>query len=220
MTELVRTILIVDDEPQDRKLLEALLKPEGYSTTMASTGEAALTAVHRQVPDLILLDVMMPGMDGYQVARALKGHPATSNIPIIMVTAQTDRSALFQGLDAGAEEFLTKPVNRAELWLRVRNLLRLKELRDLLDTQNEYLEREVAARTASLQRFRTAMDATGDAIFLVDGATSEFVEVNATASRMFGYSRQEFLGLGNISLGATTQIELERLRDAIVGGPI
>jgi diguanylate cyclase (GGDEF)-like protein/PAS domain S-box-containing protein len=220
MTERVSTILIVDDESQNRNLLEALLKPEGYATATAGTGEEALTAVHRHPPDLILLDVVMPGMDGYQVARALKGHPATSNIPIIMVTAQTDRSALFEGLDAGAEEFLTKPVNRAELWLRVRNLLRLKELRDLLDAQNEHLERVVLARTASLQRFRTAMDATGDAIFLVDNATLEFVEVNATASSMFGYTRQEFLGLGNISLGATTQIELERLRDAIVAGPI
>ena len=220
MTERVSTILIVDDEPQNRKLLEALLKPEGYATATAGTGEEALTAVHRHPPDLVLLDVMMPGMDGYQVARALKGHATTSNIPIIMVTAQTDRSALFQGLDAGAEEFLTKPVNRAELWLRVRNLLRLKELRDLLDSQNEHLEREVQARTASLQRFRTAMDAAGDAIFLVDNTTLEFVDVNATASNMFGYTRQEFLGLGSISLGATTQIELERLRDAIIAGPI
>jgi diguanylate cyclase (GGDEF)-like protein/PAS domain S-box-containing protein len=150
----------------------------------------------------------------------LKAEPATSSIPIIMVTAQTDRSALYQGLDAGAEEFLTKPVHRAELWLRVRNLLRLKELRDLLDVQNDHLEREVQARTASLQRFRTAMDATGDAIFLVDSSSLTFVEVNLTASRMFGYTREEFLGLGSVSLNAATQIELERLRDAIVGGPL
>jgi diguanylate cyclase (GGDEF)-like protein/PAS domain S-box-containing protein len=220
MAESGLTILIVDDEPQNRKLLEALLQPEGYATRTAGTGEEALAAVTQAPPDLILLDVMMPGMDGYQVAKTLKGDPLTSNIPIIMVTAQTDRSALLDGLDAGAEEFLTKPVNRAELWLRVRNLLRLKELRDLVDHQNEVLEKTVLARTAKLQRFRTAMDATGDSIFLVDIPTSKFIEVNATATRMFGYSRQEFLGLGTLVLEATTQIELERLRDAIVGGPV
>jgi diguanylate cyclase (GGDEF)-like protein/PAS domain S-box-containing protein len=220
MTDSVHTILIVDDDLQNRKLLEALLEPEGYVTTTARSGEEALAAVQHEPPDLILLDVMMPGMDGYEVAKILKGQPATSSIPIIMVTARTDRSALYQGLDAGAEEFLTMPVHRAELWLRVRNLLRLKELRDLLDTQNDHLEREVQARTATLQRFRTAMDATGDSIFLVDSSTLQFVEVNATASRMFGYTRQEFLGLGTIALSAATQIELERLRDSIVGGPI
>jgi len=213
-------ILIVDDELQNCRLLEALLHPEGYTTRTATTGKEALASVAREAPDLILLDVMMPGTDGYQVAKMLKGNPSTSNIPIIMVTAQTDRTALLDGLDAGAEEFLTKPVNRAELWLRVRNLLRLKELRDLVNHQNQFLEQQVLARTAKLQRFRTAMDATGDAIFLVDIATNQFMEVNATASRMFGYSRQEFLGLGNVTLDATTQIELERLRDAIVGGPV
>jgi diguanylate cyclase (GGDEF)-like protein/PAS domain S-box-containing protein len=214
-----RTILIVDDEVHNRKLLEALLRPEGYVTVTAGSGSEALTAVALHQPDLILLDLMMPGMDGYEVTRALKGDSSTSNIPIIMVTAQTDRTTLLDALDAGVEEFLTKPVNRAELWLRVRNLLRLKDLRDLLDGQNASLECEVLARTAELQRFRTAMDETGDAIFLVAGDGQRFIEVNTTATRMFGYSRQEFLGLGLAPLPATTQIELERLRDAIVGGP-
>ena len=221
MTEpRARTILIVDDEAQNRKLLEALLHPEGYLTITANSGDEALTAVRAHQPDLILLDLMMPGMDGHQVTKILKSDAGTSSIPIIMVTAQTDRSALLDALEAGVEEFLTKPVNRAELWLRVRNLLRLKEMRDLLDGQNASLERVVSARTAELQRFRTAMDETGDAIFLVDGEGRHFTEVNATATRMFGYSRQEFLGLGTISMAATTQIELERLRDAIVGGPV
>jgi diguanylate cyclase (GGDEF)-like protein/PAS domain S-box-containing protein len=215
----VRSILIVDDEPQNRKLLEALLRPEGYSTRTAASGEDALAAVREHAPDLVLLDVMMPGMDGHEVARRLKAVDATSNIPIIMVTAQTAHGALLDGLAAGAEEFLTKPVNRSELWLRVRNLLRLKELRDLVEHHNEILEQEVRARTATLQRFRTAMDATGDAILLIDNHTMQFIEVNATASRMFGYSRQEFLGLGVVALEATTQIALERLRSAIVAGP-
>jgi diguanylate cyclase (GGDEF)-like protein/PAS domain S-box-containing protein len=218
VSALGHTILIVDDEPQNRKLLETLLRPEGYVTLTANNGEDALALVRLHLPDLILLDVMMPGMDGYEVAKALKTDLTTLHIPIIMVTAQTDPGALLDGLNAGAEEFLTKPVNRAELWLRVRNLLRLKELRDLVEHQNRFLEEEVLARTVKLQRFRTAMDATGDGIFLVDGVTNAFVEVNATASKMLGYSRHEFLGLGSVPLEATTQIELERLRDAILGG--
>jgi DNA-binding response OmpR family regulator len=102
----------------------ALLRPAGYLTQSAASGEAAIASIAVQAPDLILPDVMMPGMDGFAVARLLKSKPATSHIPIIMVTALADRSARLAGLKAGVEEFLTKPVDRAELWLRVRNLLR------------------------------------------------------------------------------------------------
>jgi diguanylate cyclase (GGDEF)-like protein/PAS domain S-box-containing protein len=219
MSDSPPLILIVDDDVQNRKLLRAMLKPEGYATVSAGSGQKALEVVKQRAPDLILLDVLMPDKNGYEVARTLKDDANTSSIPIIMVTVDTDQRAMMDGLKAGAEEFLTKPINRPELWLRVRNLLRLKEMRDLLNAQNERLEREVEARTAKLQRFRKAMDATGDAIVLVDKATERFVEVNATASKMFGYSREEFLGLGTESQEATTQIELERLRDAILGGP-
>jgi signal transduction histidine kinase len=132
------TILIVDDEIQNRKLLEALLRAEGYLTTSVASGEAALVSIAQSAPDLILLDIMMPGMDGYEMARILKANPDTANIPIIMVTAQIDRSARLAGLNAGVEDFLTKPVDRAELWLRVRNLLRLKEA--LQQSKNSLLQ--------------------------------------------------------------------------------
>jgi diguanylate cyclase (GGDEF)-like protein len=150
MTGSQATVLIVDDEPQNRKLLVALLGPEGYLTTTAANGDEALVCVAERPPDLILLDVMMPGMDGYQVAALLKADPVTSAIPIIMVSAHGDRDARLRGLEAGAEDFLTKPVDRAELWLRVRNLLRLKELTDALHTQSSELEAQVQARTADL----------------------------------------------------------------------
>ncbi len=125
MTVQLATILIVDDELQNRKLLEALLRPEGYLTQSAANGEEALALIAERAPDLILLDVMMPGMDGFEVATRLKANPATASIPIIMVSAQDGRGARMIGLNSGAEEYLTKPVDRAELWLRVRNLLRL-----------------------------------------------------------------------------------------------
>jgi CheY-like chemotaxis protein len=187
------TILIVDDEPHNRKLLQALLHPEGYLTESAASGEQALAMAAAHPPDLILLDIMMPGMDGHTVARHLKALPATRNVPIIMVTAHIDRDARLKALDAGAEEFLSKPVDRAELWLRVRNLLRLKAFNDHLVNYSAILEQEVAARTVDLQRFRIAMDATADGIILISRASMRIFEANATASTMLGYSHELLL---------------------------
>ena len=122
---LLPRILIVDDERRNRDLIEVMLSAEGYNLLTASSGEEAIDTVASERPDLVLLDVMMPGMDGYQVAMRLKGHAETAHIPIIMLSALDDRNSRMHGLSAGAEDFLTKPVNRTELCLRVRNLLRL-----------------------------------------------------------------------------------------------
>ena len=149
-------ILIVDDEHGNRKLLEVLLRSEGYSTLDATNGEEALVAIAQCPPDLILLDVLMPGKDGYQVARELKASQATASIPIIMLSAQNDQAARLAGLQAGAEEFLTKPVHRTELSLRVRNMLRLKALSDFFQSNSSTLEHQVRERTAEVQRLGTA----------------------------------------------------------------
>ncbi|MET3134512.1 diguanylate cyclase (GGDEF)-like protein/PAS domain S-box-containing protein [Oxalobacteraceae bacterium GrIS 1.11] len=212
------TILIVDDEGCNRRLLEALLAPEGYLTQTAANGAEALELIARHPPDLILLDIMMPGMDGHALARRLKAQPETMRIPIIMVTAQKERAARLAGLESGAEEFLSKPVDRAELWLRVRNLLRLKEYSNFQREHEAILERQVRERTAELQRFRTAMDATADAIMLVERSSMLFVEVNATACNMLGYTRQELFALSPAQLGAGTLADLTTLYDAIIAG--
>jgi len=212
------TILIVDDESLNRRLLQALLEPEGYVTRTAASGKEALAAIADDPPDLILLDVMMPGLNGRQVASAVKADPATRTIPIIMVTAQTDREARLAALDAGAEDFLSKPVDRAELWLRVRNLLRLKRLSDLLEKHQVALEAEAQARTADLQRFNAAMDATDDSIVLVNRTTMRFVAVNATASKMLGYSREELFELGPMDLVSASRDQLEALYDTVIAG--
>ncbi len=212
------TILIVDDRPVNRRLLEALLEPEGYRTRTASDGPEALVLLASEPIDLVLLDVDMPGMDGYAVARAIKAEASTRNIPIIMVTVMTDSAARLNGLDAGAEDFLTKPVNRVELWLRVRNLLRLKASFDLLRHHTEDLAREVQVRRDDLARFRTAMDATADAIFLVDRETMHFVEVNETACMLLGYSREEFFERGPVDLGVGTAQAVERIFDEVIAG--
>jgi CheY-like chemotaxis protein len=119
-------ILIVDDESKNRQLLEVMLQPEGYVVWSASSGAEALSLVARESPDLVVLDVMMPGMDGYQVTAKIKADLATRHIPVILLTALDDRNSRTHGLRAGAEDFLTKPVNRAELCERVRRALRLE----------------------------------------------------------------------------------------------
>jgi signal transduction histidine kinase len=157
MTNPTATILIVDDEILNRKLFETLLRHKGYQTLCAADGEQALAAIARSMPDLILLDVMMPGMNGYQVATLLKADRATAGIPIIMMTAQIDRSIRLAGLNAGVEDFLTKPIDQAELWLRVRNLLRLKEaLQQSKDSLYQLLAHQ--EKTKEDERKRIARD--------------------------------------------------------------
>ena len=120
-------ILIVDDQRDNRDMLEAMLQQEGYRTTQASGGMEAMDLIAIEAPQLILLDVSMPDMDGYAVASLLKADPKTAGIPIIMVTAHTGRGARVVGLHTGVEDYLTKPVDAPELLLKVRNLLRLRQ---------------------------------------------------------------------------------------------
>ncbi|MEX5614380.1 response regulator, partial [Pseudomonas syringae] len=171
MTQSAATILIIDDDVHVRDLLEVLLQNQGYRTLTAESGELALAMIKRQAPDLILLDIMMPGMDGYEVASQLKAEKGTANIPIIMLSALDDQSSRLSGLEAGAEEYLNKPVDSAELWLRVRNLLRLKAFGDYLKSHSLILEDQLQQRTIDLERFRTVMDASEDAIFLINRNT-------------------------------------------------
>ena len=116
-------VLIVDDERQNRQLLEIMLEPEGFVVFTATGGVEALALVAREPPDVILLDVMMPGMDGYQVAAALKGAAATRNIPVVLLTGLDDHQARTLGRDAGADDFLSRPLDRAELCARLRKLV-------------------------------------------------------------------------------------------------
>jgi signal transduction histidine kinase/DNA-binding response OmpR family regulator len=155
-------VLIVDDERHNRELLEVMLKPEGFLLLSAASGEEALALIARQPPDLVLLDVMMPGMDGYQVAGKIKSEPATNSIPVIMLTALDDRNARMLGLSAGAEDFLTKPIERAELSVRVRNLLRIKAYGDKLRGTLEALESvnaELDRRTKEIASAQSMADA-------------------------------------------------------------
>ena len=141
-----QTILIVDDTPQNLTILGELLQPH-YRVRAANSGERALRAASLQPrPDLILLDVMMPEMDGYAVMQHLHGDAATSNIPVIFVTAMHDAESEEHGLELGAVDYITKPINPAIVLARVRTHLELKHARDRLAVENEWLESEVARR--------------------------------------------------------------------------
>ncbi len=125
-------ILVVDDVLPNVKLLEAKLSREYYDVLTAMNGPDALEIVEREVPDIILLDVMMPGMDGFEVCEQIKANPNLMHIPVVMVTALSDTSDRVRGLEAGADDFLTKPVNDIALFARVRSLIRLKMMMDEL----------------------------------------------------------------------------------------
>jgi diguanylate cyclase len=117
-------LLIVDDERDNRELLNVILNWEGFVVLSAGSGQEALATVARQLPHLILLDVMMPDVDGYKVAVTIKSDPATKDIPIILVTAMTDENSRRLGKECGAEDFVAKPVDRDQLVMRIKKLLR------------------------------------------------------------------------------------------------
>jgi putative two-component system response regulator len=144
-------LLVVDDEARNIQLLETILQAEGYATIAAGGGLRALELATQELPDLILVDAMMPDVDGFETVARLKANPATRPVPVIMVTALDDRGSKLRALEAGAEEFLSKPLDIADVTVRVRNLLRLKEHSDLLRNHGEILEQQVRERTAQLE---------------------------------------------------------------------
>ena len=133
-------ILIADDNHQNCELLDAYLADEGYQIEMAYDGQQTLDAVARSQPDLILLDIMMPKVSGYEVCQRLKGNSETRKIPVIMVTALAEMGDIEKAVNAGADDFLTKPVNKLELTTRVRFALRYRHVSNERDRLLQYIE--------------------------------------------------------------------------------
>jgi DNA-binding response OmpR family regulator len=159
-------VLIADDNEANRDILARRLDAHGYDLLMAADGEEALSCAREKLPDLILLDIMMPKMDGLEVCRHLKGDKSLPFIPIILVTARADTKDIVAGLDIGADEYLTKPVDQSALVARVRSILRIKELHDTVNDQlkrlasqadqlaqwNRTLEQRVAEQLGEIER--------------------------------------------------------------------
>jgi len=152
-------VLVVDDTPHNVKLLADLLAIRGYAVATATNGEEALASVAAGVPDLVLLDIMMPGLSGYDVCRRLRADAATALLPVVLVTSLDAQQERIKGIEAGADDFLGKPINQPELFARVRSLLRIKALQDEVSEQaaalrewNAKLEERVDAQVAEIGR--------------------------------------------------------------------
>jgi adenylate cyclase len=151
-------VLVVDDQAPNVRLLEAILTPRGYDVLTASSGEQALELIGAEEIDLVLLDILMPGMDGYEVCRRIRDQVDTAYLPVVMVTASGDEQKV-RALEAGADDFLTKPVNQSELLARVASLARIKRYQDTIKRQaaeltawNQELESRVESQVSQLQR--------------------------------------------------------------------
>jgi adenylate cyclase len=152
-------VLVVDDVPKNIRLLEAVLAPHGYAVATAGSGEEALARVAATPVDLVLLDIVMPGIDGYEVCRRLRADDRTHFLPVVMITASGDQEKR-RAIEAGADDFVAKPFDQAELLARVRSLLRIKRYHDAIEAQNLGLRRFLSPQVADL------VVSSGDASFL------------------------------------------------------
>jgi two-component system, cell cycle response regulator len=198
----VGKILIVDDYPANVKLLQRNLEAAGYETASAGDGEEAVQKVDSERPDLILLDIMLPKIDGFEVCRRLRANEATAVIPIIMITALTETEDRIRGLDAGADDFISKPVDRGELLARVKSLLRIKYYRSMLG------ERE---------KFHAVIQDLSHGIIITDGQWRVQI-VSRRAAELLGLPSEEGLaGKDLADLLAPFQVEpsLDALRQSM-----
>ncbi len=190
-------ILVVDDNPDNLEIISTRLRFRGYEVALAERGDEALALVHDVAPDLILLDIMMPDMDGYEVARRIRATEDMPYIPIIVVTARDSTEDKITGLDAGADDYLTKPINFPELEARVRSMLRIKRLQDELAEKNRELEKlSISDGLTGLYNHRHLHDLleeeyersgrTGEPISVVMFDLDHFKEVNDTYGHQAG----------------------------------
>ena len=169
-------VLVVDDDESVRALLQRQMELDGYRVACADDGGSALKKVEEDAPDIVLLDALMPGMDGFQVAEALKSSEDTRTIPIIMVTALRDQESRMRALKAGAQEFLTKPIDRNEVSLRVQNMLMLREYSTFLANQNRILGQMVEERSKQvLSSYRETISTLSRAAAYKDEVTGTHV---------------------------------------------
>jgi len=193
------TILIVDDRLDNLKLLTTFLRQRGFEIMVAQSGEETLKHVERIIPDIILLDVMMPGIDGFETCRILKQQESTKETPVIFMTALTETVDKVKGFETGAVDYLTKPLQHEEVLARVNAHLtirkfqrQLQEQNELLQQKNVLLEEQKQELQESEARFQGLSEATFEGILIHDGG--RFIDGNHTLEKMFGVRRAEVVG--------------------------
>jgi len=175
MENIINSILIVDDTPKNLQVLGNTLKLEKYKVEFAINGFQALDWIGKKDFDLILLDVMMPEMDGYEVCQKIRSNEKNKNLPIIFLTAKTDSDSIVKGFEIGAQDYITKPFNTSELLVRVKTQLELKNSRSKLESMNQWLEEEVKKRTLELEDSNTKLEKANSELLGLDKAKTEFL---------------------------------------------
>jgi two-component system sensor histidine kinase/response regulator len=171
------SIIIVDDNPNNLQVLGKTLKKENYHVEFATDGKTALEWINNQDFDLILLDIMMPEMDGYEVCRIIRTDKKYDNIPVIFLTAETSKESVLKGFEIGAQDFVTKPFDSRELLARVRTHLEIKYSREQLQTLNKHLEDKVKERTLQLQQAHDELKEAHSRLSDLDKAKTEFLRL-------------------------------------------
>ncbi len=171
------TILIVDDNPQNLQVLAKILQDNKYEIEFATNGEAALEWLKTNQFGLILLDINMPGMNGFEVCKKIRSNPVMNNIPVIFLSADTDRESILKGFEFGAQDYVTKPFDSRELLARVRTHLALKESLEKLEKLNKTLEEKVDERTRQLKEANVRLEALNLRLFDLDKAKSDFLNL-------------------------------------------
>ena len=193
MNETKSTILIVDDEPAGRETLESILEPEGYQLVLAENGYQALEQAKSIQPDVILLDVMMPGMDGFEVCRLIRSEKHLAEVPIIFLTALDDRQSFMKGLESGADDYISKPVDRYELRARLLGITRLNRYRKLLDERRNLEEAHkqlLMAYDETIEGWSLAMDLRDKE---TEGHTRRVTQLTLKLAESFGIHDEELI---------------------------
>ncbi len=199
MDDVRSTILIVDDDPAGREVLVSILESDGYELILAENGFQAIELANAVHPDIILLDVMMPGMDGFETCRRIRSEKDIAEVPILFLTALDDRQSLLSGLEAGADDFITKPPDRYELRARLLGISRLNRFRKLLDERQNLEEAHqqlLLAYDKTIEGWSRAMDLRDKE---TEGHTQRVTQLTLKVARLFGINGEE---LTHIQRGA------------------
>jgi PAS domain S-box-containing protein len=214
-------ILIVDDEPKNQRLIKDFLEVLGHSSEPANDGLEALEKLKSGF-DLVLLDIMMPGMDGFEVVRHIRKNPQLADIPVIMVTVLDDKETRLMAVEAGANDFINKPIDRLEFSVRIESLLRMKDAQDAIKKNQAELEETVERRTSELleseRRFRTLFDSAQDCIFIKD-REHRYIDVNAATVDLLQMARYEIIGKTDIDFfGESYAAESKNVESRVLKG--
>jgi cyclic di-GMP phosphodiesterase len=200
MAEFKSTILIVDDEASGRDTLESILEPEGYALVMAENGYQAIEKARALQPDVILLDVMMPGMNGFEVCKRIRSEKELAEIPILFLTALDDRKSLLSGFEAGADEFISKPFDRYELRARLLGITRLNRYHKLMDERSNLEKANTELKTAydaTIEGWSRAMDLRDRE---TEGHSQRVTELTLQLAKAAGINREELIHIRRGSL--------------------